>query len=85
MCQCDQIASRVLMCALCVCDRRGEEKDRENKNILKLVVEKFSKFDENCKCADSKNPKYLNISNKEKNTPKYTVPRCLKLVIRRKS
>jgi len=56
------------MCALCVCDRRGEEKDRENKTILNLVVEKFSKFDENCNCADSKNPKYLNTSNKEKNT-----------------
>ena len=54
MCQCNQIASRVLMCAVCVCDRRGEEKDRENKTILNLVVEKFSKFDENCNCRFKK-------------------------------
>ena len=42
-----------VQCVLCVCDWSGEQKHRESKNVLKLVAEKFSKFDENYKCADS--------------------------------
>ena len=65
---------------VCACDWSAKEKDRKRgeQKYLENSGRKFSKFDENYKCTDSKSPIDLNTSNKEKNHTKRIVTKVLK-------